>query len=124
MGTVPLNFPPEGTMQIGEILTGVSLGNTGPLASTVFFTAPTQGLYDIVALIHVTQTDGAGTLTITLDKPRISPSRTSTGPVTSDVFVSQGMSLFPRGSQARCTVTATGMGATVFNVFVSVVRTF
>ena len=123
-GTVPFNFPPEATVDIGgEILTGSSLGNTAPLASTVFFTAPTTGLYFVAGLIHITQTDGAGTLTLTLTAPQLAPF-TATGPVTSDVSIFPHLAFMRQGSQVTCSVSAAGLGATKFNVYMSATRTF
>jgi hypothetical protein len=125
MGTVPFNFPPESTMDIaGAIITGVSLGNTGPLADTVFFTAPVRGLFQIAGVLHVTQTDGAGTLAWTIETPPVKNPLISTGPVTLDIGLPPRLVLLEKGGQIKCNVTTTGVVATKYNVYVSVTRNF
>jgi len=68
-GTVPTNFPPRSNIDIGEIITGISSGNTAALATTVFFTAPVAGWYLIAGAVRITATNGAGTLTMTITTP-------------------------------------------------------
>jgi len=68
-GTVPNNYPPSTNMNIGDILTGSSIGNTAALATAIFFTAPVAGLYMIAAAVRVVTTNGAGTLALTIGTP-------------------------------------------------------
>jgi hypothetical protein len=125
MGTVPFNFPPDATMDIGgQILTGTSLNNTGPLLPTVFFTAPTAGVYQCGAMIHITQTDGAGTLTVSMTPPlQIAQTNTNAGAI-SDVSVGSRGAFFHQGAQLTCSVSAAGLGATTYNVYAFALRVF
>lgn len=124
MGTVPGNFPPEARMEIGTpILTGVSSGNTGPFPATVFFTVPTTGLYSLLALLHVTQTDGLGTLGLSINVPRFPPV-SLTGPVTNDLASETGVGMFAAGTQIPVSASASSLANTTFNVYLCVVRVF
>lgn len=68
-GTVPGAFPPVTNMIPGEIAVANKLGNTGAIASTVFFTAPVAGYYAIGATLHIEVTDGTGSLALTVTIP-------------------------------------------------------
>jgi len=125
MGTVPYNFPPQSSMGIGgTILTGVSLGNTGPLATTVFFTAPVRGLYQVVACVVVTQTDGAGAMVLTIGMPPLPNLPTVSTPVTSDIASAPRIGMMEAGAQVTLAVTQTGVVATTFDVYLSATRAF
>lgn len=129
MGTAANIFPPVAKMDIGiPIITGNIQGNTGPLRTTVFFTAPTTGLYELAALLHVTQTDGAGTFTLNMDAPRqpsgAVPDTSITGPVTSDLALNPRLAYCAQGTQITCSVQESGTGATTYNVFLAAARTY
>jgi hypothetical protein len=69
MGTVPNNFPPEMVLLPGQTQVANKLGNTGAFSSTVFFTAPTSGWYELAWAVHINSTDNAGTITATFTPP-------------------------------------------------------
>src|SRR5436305_1305167 len=69
MGTVPNNFPPESVIPVGQTAVGNKLGNTGAFSTTVFFTAPTPGFYQLSWAVRINSTDAAGTITLTVTPP-------------------------------------------------------
>ena len=69
MGTVPANFPPDPFMQVGQIQMGNKQGITGAYSSTVFFTAPVSGMYQISGAVRINTTDAAGSITVTITPP-------------------------------------------------------
>lgn len=68
-GTAPFNFPPESVLPVGQTQAGNKTGNTGAFSSTVFFTAPTSGWYELGWAVHIQSTDNAGTITATVTPP-------------------------------------------------------
>ena len=69
MGTVPVNFPPDSVINIGQTLTGNALNLTATLATTTFLTAPNPGLYLVSVAMLIEATNGAGSLTTTVTTP-------------------------------------------------------
>lgn len=126
MGTVPYNFPPEQTMQIGEFLTASFLGKTGPFPPTVFFTAPTTGLYQFAVLLHFIASDGAGTMVINFKPPHTNGFNTAAivPAVDKDNSINSRGTWMNAGDVFTIGVTTTGFGATTFNLYFSTLRIF
>jgi len=126
MGTVPYNFPPTSVMQIGSTIVGVKLGATASFPATVFFTAPTTGVYNVATYTRFIATDGAGTVQLTLTFPH---SVTLTvGLVTpgmdKDTNVAARTTWMNAGETVTVSCSAVGLGATVYNVYMPVYRIF
>jgi hypothetical protein len=119
-GTVPGSFPPLSNMIQGQIAIANKLGNTAAFATTTFFTAPVAGYYAIGATLHVDVTDGSGSLALTVTIPG-APSLPGVQPNLGTpvdghwpfepVYLAQGANI-----TAAC--TASGLGATTFDVWV------
>jgi len=126
MGTAPANFPPETYLEIGQILTGTKLGVTAAFPATVFFTAPTTGLYQTALLFHFVSSDGAGTMSVTTSPPHSQPvtSNVGTPAVNGDASISTRAQWFNAGDSTSLAVSAPGLGATVYNVYYSALRIF
>ena len=124
-GTVPNNYPP-GFMEVGyPIITASIVGATGPLPLMVLFTAPVAGLYQMGPILHVTQTDGAGSLVLTLRNfPGFNVDLAIQAPVTRDAVVGNKMCWMNQGTQITGDVNTVGTGSTTFDVYLSVVRVF
>ena len=123
-GTVPFNFPPESFMPIGGLITATSIGNTQPMPLTVFFTAPTSGLYGVFGLYHVLSTDGVGTATLTLNVPHQRPQILTPNPVNNDSQLLLSPVWFERGQSATISIGFTGVTGTKYNVYLVVRRLF
>lgn len=133
MGTAPSNFPPNASLIIGEIQTGNKLGLTAALTTTVFFTAPNSGMYLLSAVLQVTNTDGAGTLAMTMTTPETGPiTVSSTAKVVQnpnlatpvDGFIAPVPVWLNQGQTASMAVAAGSLGLTTYNVFLSAQRVF
>ena len=122
MGTVPFNFPPEAVQPIGAILGSSSLGNTGPLPTTVFFTAPTAGVYGWNQIVHVVSTDGAGSINATVKTP-YSAAQTAGKPVANDSN-NGTVAWFNKGDQLTISTVTPGLVATVYEVYLAMRRLF
>lgn len=126
MGTIPNNFPPDSFLEIGQRITGTALNLPGnvPFAQTVFFTAPTSGLYEIGGLLRIIQTDGTGTINFLIRTPT-NGTVNDTQPVTEDSFINAGPVWMNQGSVLQGSTTPAGVtAATIYNLYVTVERVF
>lgn len=121
-GTVPFNFPPEASLDIGSLITGTSLQNTAALPPTAFFTAPTTGIYWLNVAVHIVSTNGAGTINLTLQTPGAAPI-TAGQPVTLD-FRTGNFVWLNQGQSASITTTLAGVTGTTYNVYLVARRVF
>lgn len=126
MGTVPYNFPPERVLGIGELLTGSSLNLIAGFPATVFLTAPTSGLYQSANVLHILSTDGVGTLAGTCTYPHAVPQNVSAAaPVLgSDPQFATRTVWLNAGDVIKMTITAVGLGNTLFSVYSTILRLF
>lgn len=126
MGTAPNNFPPESVLEIGGFLTGSSLGLSAGFPATVFLTAPTTGLYQVASAFHILSTDGAGTLAGTVTFPHsLLQGFAAAAPAVGSDPVIQGRTVWLNaGDVVKWTVTAVGLGNTLFNVYSTFLRLF
>lgn len=141
MGTTPTNFPPESALQIGQIITGNALSLTASLAATVFFTAPTTGLYLVAMALRIVATNNAGTLAATMTTPHagnVAQALTgsagaavtaiekdlSTTATATDGYAAAIPLWMNAGDQIEVATTATGLTGTTYDVFVSAQRLF
>ena len=122
-GTVPLNFPPENFIPIGALLTGTSLRNTGPIPTSVFFTAPVSGIYGLQIIRHIVSTDGAGTIDVTWKMPYNIAQSVLGKPVTADVNGSS-VGWMNRGDSVTASVALTGVTGTVYDLYICMRRLF
>jgi hypothetical protein len=138
-GTAPANFPPENVVPVGGVITGNKLGLTAALGSTVFFTAPTAGLYLIAAYMQITATNNAGTITTTVLTPaagniteptqdgvsKIVAVLKDAAPATPTDGFMAGVPLWMNAGQTINASTAvSGLTGTTYNIFVSALRLF
>ena len=126
MGTAPANFPPINVLPIGRPIVGNLLGLTASLPATVFFTAPTTGIYQIAFVLRIIASDGLGTLTRTTLYPHSAPllGATAAPAVNADQISSPRTSWMNAGDTAGASVSAAGLGSTTYNVYLTVVRIF
>lgn len=126
MGTTPLNYPPEKSLPIGKLLTASKLNQSAGFPVTTFLTVPTAGLYQVGTLIHILSTDGAGTLQLFVNLPSVLAVSTAvfTPTVDSDPITGARETWANAGDVITASVTATGLGNTVFNVYVAMLRIF
>lgn len=139
MGTVPNNFPPDASMEIGQLLTGSALNLTATLPPTVFFTAPTRGLYLVSVALHVVATNNAGTLVATVVTPNagnvlentpvlLTPAAAVVKDLLPSVPVDGYMAAIPlwfnQGQTVSVGAVAAGLTGTTYNVFVTAQRVF
>ena len=126
MGTAPFNYPPENSIPIGRSLTASKLNQTAGFPVTTFLTVPTTGLYQTGCLIHIVATDGVGTLQLNVNLPNVSPIATVvfTPAVDADPVSGPRETWAKAGDLITASVVATGLGNTVFNVFVGILRVF
>lgn len=123
-GTAPANFPPDPSMPVGTVQAGNKLGNTGAFGSTVFFTAPISGMYQLSWATRITQTDAAGTITTTVTPPHsVSIPGVAAAPATpSDGKGPAAPYWMAAGETVTVTVTVTGLTGTTFDVWVFALR--
>ena len=126
MGTVPTNFPPESALDIGQFLTGSSLGLIAGFPPTVFLTAPTSGLYQSANVIHILSTDGVGTLAGTVMYPHGVFQGIAAAPpaVGNDPQFATRTVWLNAGDAIKLTITAVGLGNTVFDLYSTMLRLF
>lgn len=126
MGTAPANFPPLRVLPIGRSIVGNLLGLTAGIPNTVFFTAPTTGIYHIGSYLRIIATDGAGTLQRTQTYPHSSPlaSGAVAPAINADQVSSPRTSWMIAGDTYQISVAAAGLGATTYNLYATVLRLF
>jgi len=126
MGTTPANFPPENVLEIGKIVTGSKLAINGPMPSTVFITAPTTGLYDLAAQFHFVASDGLGTFQAVITLPHSAPVNvTPSAPgINADIAIISRTAWLNAGDQVSISITIPGVGATVYNAYLAILRVF
>lgn len=126
MGTGTLNYPPENSLPLGGLLTASKLNQTSGFPTTTFLTVPTTGLYQTACLIHIVSSDGAGTLQLNVNLPKVAPVTTVafTPTVDSDPISGPRETWANAGDLITASVVAAGLGNTVFNVYCAILRVF
>lgn len=115
-------FPPALLQTVGGVTS--LLNQPGSLPSTVMFTAPDSGVYFGFGYIHLVATDNTGTLTGTL---QFGPQAPVIG-YSPNIASGQDSATAPRtyylrkGDQVIITMTATGLTATTYNLFVIMIQ--
>lgn len=126
MGTVPNNFPAETVIPVGGIQTANKLGNTGAFSSTIFFTAPTPGMYMLSWAVRINSTDAAGSITLTVTPPHsVAIPGVQAAPATPSDGKGPAAPYWMAGGEtvtASCAVS--GLTGTNFDVFVFAQRLF
>lgn len=125
-GTAPANFPPESFLPIGQVITGNKLGNTGAFATTIMFTAPTDGLYLIGWAVRIRVTDAAGSITATVTPPNsVAIPGVQAAPATpSDGKGPAAPYWMNAGQTVTMAVAVSGLTGTTFDCYVSAIRLF
>lgn len=126
MGTLPNNFPPEGSLEIGGLVGASKLGATIGFLATPFFTAPTNGMYQIAFLLRIVSSDGIGTIAASIIYPHSAASAINAAPpaLNGDQSVPPKTCWLNAGDVVNVAVTTALTVATTFNVYVAAFRLF
>lgn len=125
-GTSPSNFPPESFLPVGGVITGNKLAQTGAFATSVMFTAPTDGLYLIGWAIRIRVTDAAGSITATVTPPNsVAIPGVQPAPATpSDGKGPAAPYWMNAGQTVTMAVAVSGLTGTTFDCYVSGIKLF
>lgn len=126
-GTSPTNFPPESFLPVASgVIVGNKLGQTGAFATSVMFTAPTDGLYLIGWAVRIRVTDNAGTITATVTPPNsVAIPGVQPAPATpSDGKGPAAPYWMNAGQTVTMAVAVSGLTGTTFDCYVSGIRLF
>ncbi len=115
------NFPAGVQPPTG--ITSSMRGLTGSLASTVFFTAPVTGVFLFQVLGHIEYTDGTGTITMSGAYPQGAFAGQAISLSTNlDGSSAMKIAYLAAGQQFTIAAVATGLVATVYDIFLTAIR--